>query len=207
MRVKVVLSKYETTSGDQAQVWVECGGGEQILRWLAYTACARLAYLRGDAPQMYVPQAVNANDGTVLDVDLVLNEVLGDGDSLSVEYGRGPEAFKIRWDGRPTTPPFKWGEEGIIGPSDHEWLEEMDMKAFGIDSLVDEAMVTANPASLDQDLNATKEVLRQYAGGLQVGWHKIRRREYVDKVSEMRTRACEKTCWAVLQVLSLESTV
>eukprot|EP00959_Pyramimonas_sp_CCMP1952_P048942 1022704-Pyramimonas_sp.AAC.2 len=167
MRVKVALSPHESTSGDQAHVWVECGNGDQILRWLAFTACARLAYLRGDAPQQYVPQAVNANDGTVLDVDLVLNEVLSDGDGLTVEFGHGPEAFKIRWDGRPSTPTFQWGEEGIIGPSDHEWLEELDMKAFGVDRLVDENLVAQNPAALDQDLNATKEVLKQYAGGLQ----------------------------------------
>ena len=31
-----------------AKVIIECGTGEQILRWLAYTACARLSYIRGE---------------------------------------------------------------------------------------------------------------------------------------------------------------
>ena len=33
-----------------ANVNIECGTGEQILRWLAYTACARLSYIRGEWP-------------------------------------------------------------------------------------------------------------------------------------------------------------
>jgi hypothetical protein len=47
----------------------------QVLRWVAYTACSRLAYLRGDSPLTYVPQSVCASDGTIMDVDIVLNEV------------------------------------------------------------------------------------------------------------------------------------
>lgn len=31
-----------------ATVNIECGTGEQILRWLAFTACSRLSYLRGE---------------------------------------------------------------------------------------------------------------------------------------------------------------
>lgn len=148
-------------------VMVECGTGEQILRWLAYTACSRLAYLKGDVPQMYVPQSVLSMEGMILDVDTVINELYVDGDGLYVEYSSGPEAFKSRWEGRPNTPPFQWGEEGIVGPSDHEWLEELDLKAYGVDKLVNEDLVAQNPAALEQDLHATKEVLKQYAGGLQ----------------------------------------
>jgi len=29
---------------------IECGTGEQIMRWLAFTACSRLSYLRGELP-------------------------------------------------------------------------------------------------------------------------------------------------------------
>lgn len=43
----------------------------------------------------YVPQAV-VKDGTVLDVDLVLSEVVGDGELLLVEYSSGPVAFTTR---------------------------------------------------------------------------------------------------------------
>lgn len=31
-----------------ANVTIECGTGEQIMRWLAFTACARLSYIRGE---------------------------------------------------------------------------------------------------------------------------------------------------------------
>lgn len=67
-----------------------------MLRWVAYTATSRLAYLRGDSPMIYVPQSVLAPDGTPLDVDIVLNEVCSDGDHLTVEFSNGPEAFKAR---------------------------------------------------------------------------------------------------------------
>lgn len=41
------------------------------------------------------------------------------------------------------------------------------MKFYGLDKLVSPDLVAQNPAALDQDLFAVKEVLRQYAGGLQ----------------------------------------
>lgn len=43
----------------------------------------------------YVPQAV-VKDGTVLDADIVLSEVVDDGDMLLVEYGTGPVAYTTR---------------------------------------------------------------------------------------------------------------
>jgi hypothetical protein len=43
----------------------------------------------------YVPQAV-IKDGTVLDADLVLSEVVTDGELLLVEYSTGPVAYTTR---------------------------------------------------------------------------------------------------------------
>lgn len=43
----------------------------------------------------YVPQAV-VKDGSVMDVDLVLSEVVEDGELLMVEYSTGPEAYTVR---------------------------------------------------------------------------------------------------------------
>jgi len=43
----------------------------------------------------YVPQAV-VKDGAVLDVDLVLAEVVEDGELLLVEFSTGPIAFTTR---------------------------------------------------------------------------------------------------------------
>lgn len=169
MRLKVSLSSFNNGSGgaEVAQVFVECGSGEQVLRWVAYTACSRLAYLRGDSPLTYVPQSVCASDGTIMDVDIVLNEVCDEGDSLTVEFSHGPEAFKARWEGRPNTPPFQWGKEGEIGPTDNEWLNEMDLSALGLAALVNADLVAQNRAALEQDLAAVHAVLLQYAGGLQ----------------------------------------
>mmetsp|Transcript_25674 Transcript_25674/g.35459 ORF Transcript_25674/g.35459 Transcript_25674/m.35459 type:complete len:438 (-) Transcript_25674:64-1377(-) len=185
MRVKVSLVSYGH-GAEQAQVYIECGSGEQVLRWLAYTACSRLAYLRGDTPNMYVPQSVLSQDGTLNDPDTVLNEILEDGSSITVEFSSGPEAFKSRWEGRPRTPPFQWGEEGEIGASEHEWLEEMDLRALGVDKLVSQDLISQNPAALQQDLAATKDVLRQYAGGLQALY------KYYETLKEDDYRALDK---------------
>ena len=38
----------DTQTQEVANVLLECGTGEQIMRWLAFTACSRLSYLRGE---------------------------------------------------------------------------------------------------------------------------------------------------------------
>jgi hypothetical protein len=50
----------------------------------------------GEVMGCYVPQAV-VKDSTVLDVDLVLSEVVEDGELLLVEYNCGPEAYTTRY--------------------------------------------------------------------------------------------------------------
>lgn len=54
-----------------ATVNIRCGSGEQVVRWLGFVACSQLSYLLGEIPGRYVPQAVLAHDGRVLDVDYV----------------------------------------------------------------------------------------------------------------------------------------
>lgn len=44
----------------------------------------------------YVPQAVIKDGSTVLDADLVLSEVVTDGEMLLVEYSTGPVAYTTR---------------------------------------------------------------------------------------------------------------
>jgi hypothetical protein len=55
-----------------------------------------------------------------------------------------------RWEGRPNTPPFQWGKEGEIGPTDNEWLNEMDLSALGLAALVNADLVAQNRAALEQ---------------------------------------------------------
>lgn len=50
----------------------------------------------GEVMGCYVPQAV-IKDGTVLDADLVLSEVVADGELLLVEYSTGPVAYTTRY--------------------------------------------------------------------------------------------------------------
>jgi hypothetical protein len=75
---------------------VFCGSGDQILQWVGFTACARLAYKKGATLGCYVPQSVLTKDGQPLDVDIVLSELASDGTELFVEYGNGPDAYRVR---------------------------------------------------------------------------------------------------------------
>eukprot|EP00891_Asterochloris_glomerata_P007683 jgi/Astpho2/7683/fgenesh1_pg.00115_%23_75_t len=136
------------------------------------------------------------SDGHVLDVDIVLNEMFKDGDELHVEYSAGPKPFAARrgnvplwsgsagseapaaalwladvwdmwWDGRPSTPPFQWGDSGEVLPPHDQWLRDMNMAAWGLDKLVEPALLLKDPEFLHQDLQATKDVLMQWGGALQ----------------------------------------
>ncbi len=60
---------------------------------MATSVCSAVA---GEVMGCYVPQAV-VKDSTVLDVDLVLSEVVEDGELLLVEYSTGPEAYTTRY--------------------------------------------------------------------------------------------------------------
>ena len=44
----------------------------------------------------YVPQSVQTKDGNPLDIDIVINELFGDGDEIYVEYSNGPMPFRVR---------------------------------------------------------------------------------------------------------------
>jgi len=167
MRIKVHLQEYGTESPEPHTILLNCGAGEQILRWVAYAACGRMAFQKGDVPSAYVPQSVLQADGTILDVDIVLNEMLGDGDELYVEYSHGPTVFKCRWEGRPRTPPHVWGETAVTENVEYDWLSDLDLKAYGLNELINPDLASANAHAVDQDLDATKDIMSQYAGPLQ----------------------------------------
>ncbi len=50
----------------------------------------------GDVHGCYIPQAVLNKEGQVLDADVVINQLLADGEDVFVEYGDGPAAFRAR---------------------------------------------------------------------------------------------------------------
>ena len=108
MRLRVSLRPTEALGrekGEVATACVDCGHGEQILRWLAFAACDRVAHLANLPAGTFVPQAVMSREGIVEDVDAMIRARYADGDGLVVRFSRGPEAFTARWEGRPTTPP------------------------------------------------------------------------------------------------------
>ena len=98
----------------------------------------------------------------------VINELHSDGDTVIVHFSKGPEAFKARWEGRPKTPPFKWGPSGLIGATDQDWLEDgLDMYAFDVDDLVNESLAQVSPEAKDEDVKSTHAVLVKHGGILQ----------------------------------------
>lgn len=108
-----------------------------------------------------------SKEGQALDIHIVLNEICGDGDELFVEYANGPVAYRVRWDGRPRSPPFVWGIDGEMVPAHDAWLTGMNLRAEGMAALV-EPDVRDSPEALAAELAAAKDVLIRHAGALQM---------------------------------------
>uniref|UniRef100_A0A7R9VJD9 Uncharacterized protein n=1 Tax=Chlamydomonas euryale TaxID=1486919 RepID=A0A7R9VJD9_9CHLO len=168
MHLKVHMSPVASGLSIDDTLELYCGNGEQILQWVGYATCSRLAYSRGEVYGRFVPQSVTSKDGQALDVDIVVNEILNDGDELYVEYSNGPQAYKIRWEGRPRTPPFKWGEEGAVVPAHDVWLMELNLEREGLLSLVDMEAHTENSSGPQEDLQEVKKLLVEFAAPLQM---------------------------------------
>ncbi|KAF5840410.1 hypothetical protein DUNSADRAFT_16787 [Dunaliella salina] len=168
MKLKVNMCSLGSGLTVEESFELYCGDGEQVLQWLGYAACARLAYIRGEVYGRYVPQSVCNKDGQAQDVDIVLNEIFSDGEDIMVEFSNGPQPYRVRWEGRPRTPPFRWGDEGEILPPHNTWLLELDLKAEGFGAFFDPDMIRADPTIVDTDLGRVKQLLMDYAGAMQV---------------------------------------
>ncbi|GLC43541.1 hypothetical protein PLESTM_001484500 [Pleodorina starrii] len=168
MRLKVQMSPLGSGLTVEEAIDLYCGEGEQILQWIGYAACSRLAYKRGEVYGRYVPQSVNNKDGQPLDVDIVVNEMFNDGDELFVEFSNGPVPYKVRWEGRPRTPPFRWGDGVEVLPPHDTWLRELDLKAEGLGALIEPDLMRADAAVAEKDLEKVKALLVQYAGAVQM---------------------------------------
>jgi palmitoyltransferase ZDHHC9/14/18 len=120
----------------------------------------------GGIATSFVPKGVLTQQGALCDANAVVREVFNDGDTLTVNFGVGPEAFTSRWEGRPSTPPFEWGPDETVDEMrarDRDWLaRDLDLRTFGIDELVAESVEDA-----DADLAAALEKLNEYGGALQ----------------------------------------
>lgn len=194
MQLRVSLRPTEAlgkdTTGEVATASIDCGNGEQILRWLAFAACDRAAHLANLPSGTFVPQAVMNREGIVEDVDSVIRARYADGDGVVVRFGRGPEAFTARWEGRPGTPPAKAAEFGgresradsgetnettstsSVGVTQStpglRWLESrLDFDAFGIPELVSETIALSRKDARAEDVAAARVSLFTHAGALQ----------------------------------------
>ena len=106
---------------------------------------------------------------------------------MIVHFSKGPEAFKSRWEGRPKTPPFRWGADGLIGATDQDWLEDgLDLYAFGVDDLVNESLAQVSPEAKDDDIKATHAVLVKYGGILQAVF------KYYESYGDLSVQAADK---------------
>ena len=198
MKLRVSLRPTEAlgqTKGEVATACVDCGNGEQILRWLAFAACDRVAHLANLPAGTFVPQAVMSREGIVEDVDAMIRARYADGDGVVVRFSRGPEAFTARWEGRPTTPPASETPASRVVTEDERaayeifnksaatdtpeephhaagvaWLERrLDFDAFGMRELVGDSATSSRSDKLrcSEELAAARAALLAHAGGLQ----------------------------------------
>lgn len=165
MRLKCELVPYGKKLGSVATVHVNCGGGEQLVRWLGFTACAQLAQLLGEVSGLYVPQAVMMGDGYVIDVDYVIKELFVNEQTVYVHFGHGPVAYTARWEDRPATPPFEWENGQLVVPGPEDWLANLDLRAYHVEGLIEHE--GGEPHGLQHELDATRDVLLQAGGQLQ----------------------------------------
>jgi len=137
------------------RVEVECGAGEQLVRWLGIVATQRAMPLIECHPGAYLPQCVRGKDGTVLDADVVVNRIFEDGKECVVEYGKGPRMFTVAWKGRPPTPDPE--AQPVVTEPD-EWLQNLDMASTGLQRVV------ADEKNPEEVLQGIKDAFIEYAG-------------------------------------------
>ena len=176
MRIRVSLvpsEEFNAGTAEVAFVNVECGSGEQILRWLGHEAVRRMEHLASiptSTPSL-VPQAVSDATGIVLDPDTVLKEVVKDGDAVIVRFGRGPEAFTTKWKDRPKPRPFEWGamdSRGVtIRPEHDKWLKDLDLYRYGVDDMVEEIHAKTHENARADDVKNVKAVMTEFGGFIQ----------------------------------------
>ena len=184
MKLRVSLRPTEALGqekGEVATACVDCGNGEQILRWLAFAACDRVAHLaglRGDVR----PQAVMGK-GIVEDVDA--RAVRGRRRRRRAR-SRGPEAFTAQWSrptppaGRPprvrpktNAPRTRYSTSAATDtPEPHHaagvaWLEQSSISTRSIREPWRLGVSRSDKLRGSEELAAARAALLAHAGGLQ----------------------------------------
>lgn len=103
----------------------------------------------------------------------------------------------VRWEGRPKTPPFQWGAAGEVVPPHDQWLKDFDCSFWGLDKLVEPALLQQNPNFLERDLKETKDVFLQWAGALQA----------VFTIYQLQVGSTTPIRWPAFQAVSMSLSV
>lgn len=76
-----------------------------------------------------MPQSVTNKDGQPQDIDIVINEILSDGDEVYVEYSNGPMPYRVRCEAGivmcmegVAAAARRYGTAARLCPGTHAWL-------------------------------------------------------------------------------------
>ncbi|QDZ19478.1 hypothetical protein HOP50_03g19940 [Chloropicon primus] len=168
MRVRIELEHADaqgeaSSFAETKPIMLECGLGDQVVKWAAFAACYRLANNLGEPITKFVPQAILLR-GQSLDINVVIRSVVADGESLTVQYGAGPLAFK-------ESPNLKQilsaGQLQKLREDPNEFIKRMDFEALGFANLMDEDVLgMKDDKFLENEMASLKGMLLKYGGAL-----------------------------------------
>ena len=166
MRVKIELehvSGVEPSFAKAKPVMLECGLGDQVVKWAAFAACYRLANNLGEPITKFVPQAVLLR-GQSLDINIVIRSVVADGESLTVQYGEGPLAFGESPNSKQI---LSAGQLTKMREDPNDFIKRMDFDALDFASLLDEDVLQMKSEKfLGEELEKLKGMLLKNGGAL-----------------------------------------
>ena len=162
MRINVTLSSVSERGGSST-IAMECGVGDQVLRWFAFAACYRFANGKGEPVTRYVPQAVMLR-GDTLDIDLVLRSVVNDGETLNVQYGKGPLAFQLSPNAQEMLP----GSQRAGKVNNDAYIRELPLEPSVLADYYDKDVLSMKEEDfVSKDIVLARGKLLKYAGALQ----------------------------------------
>lgn len=169
MRVSIDLqheSGVEPSFVEPKPILLECGLGDQVVKWAAFAACYRLANRLGEPITKFVPQAILLR-GQSLDINVVIRSVVADGESLTVQYGAGPLAFKESPNSKQI---FSAGQlTSKVDPN--AFIKKIDFEAHNFASLMDEDVLSMKDEGfMALELERVKAMLLKNGGALQAGF-------------------------------------
>ena len=170
MRVQINmqhLSGVEPSFEEPKPIYLECGLGDQVVKWAAFAACYRLANNLGEPITKFVPHAIVLR-GKSLDINVVIRSVVGDGESLTVQYGEGPLAFSESPNSKQI---LSAGQLQKLREDPNDFIKKMDLDALGFASLLDEDVLSMKDEHfLESEIEKLKGMLLKHGGSLLAGF-------------------------------------